>query len=131
MRSSSSVQARRPFSWWSLVSGGRAAAAAPIALLGVSVAMLLFARISTTGGIPSLVAGLFDTATQLGTSIGIAALTTIAAARTDAIDGDHREAASTALVEGFQTAYLAAAVLALAAAPAAAALLRRTTATTR
>ncbi len=121
-------------------------------LLGVGAAMLLFTRISTAGGIAPLVAGLslagaalgwasvaatragtaqartgeqgliaglLNTATQLGTAIGIAVLTTAAAARTAAI-GD----TPAGLVKGFQTAYLAAAALALVGALVAAALLR-------
>ena len=81
-------------------------------------------------GEAGMVAGLLNTATQLGTSIGIAALTTIAAARTDTIarDGIPRAAS---LVEGFQTAYLVASALAAAGALAAAPLLARHAAATR
>jgi hypothetical protein len=75
-------------------------------------------------GEEGLVAGLLNTATQLGTSIGIATLTTIAAARADTVARDATPGAG-ALVDGFQAGYLAASALALAGALAGAALLAR------
>jgi MFS family permease len=106
----------------------------PFLVAGLALAGggLGFASVAATGagtaqardGEEGLVAGMLNTATQLGTSIGIAALTTIAAARTDTIarEANHRAAA---LVEGFQAGYLVASALALAGALAGAALLAR------
>jgi MFS family permease len=109
-----------------------------LAGLALSGGCLGWASVAATGagtaeardGEAGMVAGLLNTATQLGTSIGIAALTTIAAARTDTIarDGIPRAAS---LVEGFQTAYLVASALAAAGVLAAAPLLARHAAATR
>jgi MFS family permease len=104
--------------------------------LALSGASLGWASVAATGagtaqagdGEEGLVAGLLNTATQLGTSIGIAALTTIASARTDSVAGGPRAAA---LVQGFQAGYLVASALAFAGALAAAALLARKAPATR
>lgn len=108
-------------------AGGIACLVAGLSLAGASLG---WASVAATGagtaqagaGEQGLVAGLLNTATQLGTAIGIAVLTTIAAARTDAVSGAG-DAASPALVEGFQSAYVAAAIVALLGALAAAVLL--------
>jgi EmrB/QacA subfamily drug resistance transporter len=97
---------------------------------GASVAATGVGTAQARPGEQGLIAGLLNTATQLGTAIGIVVLTTIAAARTSAVSGDALNGATPALVEGFQTAYLAAAGLALAGASAAAALLAPSRATT-
>jgi MFS family permease len=103
-----------------------------LAGLALSGGSLGWASVAATGagtaqardGEEGLVAGLLNTATQLGTSIGIATLTTIAAARADTVARDATPGAG-ALVDGFQAGYLAASALALAGALAGAALLAR------
>jgi EmrB/QacA subfamily drug resistance transporter len=59
-----------------------------------------------------LASGLLNTAAQLGTALGIAALVTVAAARTSALAGT-RLPTPAQLVHGFRLAFLAAALLAL------------------
>jgi EmrB/QacA subfamily drug resistance transporter len=59
-----------------------------------------------------LASGLLNAAAQLGTALGIAALVTVAAARTSALTGAGNPT-SAQLVDGFQLAFLAAALLAL------------------
>jgi hypothetical protein len=59
-----------------------------------------------------LASGLLNTAAQLGTTLGIAALVTVAAARTSALAGT-RLPTPAQLVHGFRLAFLAAALLAL------------------
>ena len=73
-------------------------------------------------GQQGLASGLLNSATQIGTALGIAALVTIAAARTDALT--QTEARPEALVGGYEWGFAAGAVAALAAASAAARLLR-------
>jgi EmrB/QacA subfamily drug resistance transporter len=81
--------------------------------LGVGIAAVASTGLATSAvasdrqGVAS---GLLNTATQLGTAIGVAAFVTAAAARTHAIAGG--DASDAAIVEGFHAAYLAAAVLA-------------------
>jgi EmrB/QacA subfamily drug resistance transporter len=71
-----------------------------------------------------LASGLLNTAAQLGTAIGIAALATVAAARAQALAGP-AEPNAAALVAGFRLAYLVAAALSLAGCATALLLVRR------
>ncbi|HEX2181918.1 MAG TPA: MFS transporter [Rubrobacteraceae bacterium] len=60
-----------------------------------------------------LASGLLNSSAQIGTALGLAALITVAAARTEVLAGDG-PATAAALVEGFRTAFYAAAGLAVA-----------------
>jgi MFS family permease len=72
-------------------------------------------------GQQGLASGLLNSATQIGTALGIAVLVTVAAARTDALTGT--AATSEALVSGYEWGFAAGSVVALAAAIAATLLL--------
>ncbi len=87
--------------------------------IGMGLAFVPITLIGTAG-LPhedaGLASGLFNTSQQIGGSIGLAILSTIAASRTgdalDAIQGDPTDAErSEALVGGFTAAFLAAALL--------------------
>jgi EmrB/QacA subfamily drug resistance transporter len=60
-----------------------------------------------------LASGLLNSSAQIGTALGLAALITVAAARTEALAGEG-PASAAAIVEGFRIAFYAAAGLALA-----------------
>jgi EmrB/QacA subfamily drug resistance transporter len=64
------------------------------------------------GDAQGLASGLLNTAAQIGTALGIAALVTIAAARTTALAGGEAPGAAQ-LVAGFRLAFLSAALVAL------------------
>jgi EmrB/QacA subfamily drug resistance transporter len=85
---------------------------AGLGLTCASVASTAAGTAAAAGDAQGLASGLLNTAAQLGTALGIAALVTVAAARTAALsDADHPT--PTQLVDGFRLAFLAAALLAL------------------
>jgi EmrB/QacA subfamily drug resistance transporter len=77
-----------------------------------SVAATAAGTQAATGDAQGLASGLLNTAAQLGTALGIAALVTVAAARTTALTGAGNPTPAQ-LVDGFRLAFLAAALLAL------------------
>jgi MFS family permease len=77
-----------------------------------SVAATAAGTAAAGGDAQGLASGLLNAAAQLGTALGIAALVTVAAARTTALTGSGNPT-SAQLVDGFRLAFLAAALLAL------------------
>jgi MFS family permease len=83
-----------------------------LGLTCASVASTAMGTAAARGGAQGLAAGLLNSAAQIGTAIGIAALVTVAAAGTSALAGA-AEPTPAQLVGGFRLAFLAAALLAL------------------
>lgn len=77
-----------------------------------SVAATATGTAATGGQAQGLASGLLNSAAQVGTALGIAALVTVAAARTSALAGA-ADPTSTQLVDGFRLAFLAGAGVAL------------------
>jgi MFS family permease len=67
---------------------------------------------AAAGDAQGLASGLLNTAAQIGTALGIAALVTVAAARTNALTGSGNPTPAQ-LVDGFRLAFLVAALVAL------------------
>jgi EmrB/QacA subfamily drug resistance transporter len=76
-----------------------------------SVASTVTGTAAAAGDAQGLASGLLNTAAQLGTALGIAALVTVAAARTTALAGSGNPTPAQ-LVDGFRLAFLAAAFIA-------------------
>jgi MFS family permease len=96
-------------------AGGVAYLVAGLALAGAglgcaSVAATATGTAAVAATAQGLASGLLNTAAQIGTTIGIAVLATIAAARTQALAGSV-QATSDQLVAGFRVAYLVAAAV--------------------
>ncbi|MER7151611.1 MFS transporter [Streptomyces lydicus] len=83
-----------------------------VALPLVSVTTAVAATLGTERNETGLASGLVNTSQQFGSVIGLALLSGVAAARTEAVSGSR----GAALTEGFSAAFLAGAVLALVAA---------------
>jgi MFS family permease len=102
--------------YWSGACGGGILATFGMGLAFTPIALL------ATGGVPredaGLASGLVNCSRQIGASVGLAALTTLAASRTVAVlaHGSHRSRASVeaALTEGYARAFLVASVVVLA-----------------
>lgn len=77
-----------------------------------SVASTATGTAAAAGEAQGLASGLLNTAAQIGTALGIAALVTVAAARTTALTGAGNPTPAQ-LVDGFRLAFLAAALVAL------------------
>jgi MFS family permease len=77
-----------------------------------SVAATAAGTAAAAGDAQGLASGLLNAAAQVGTALGIAALVTVAAARTSALTGSGNPTPAQ-LVDGFRLAFLAAALLAL------------------
>jgi EmrB/QacA subfamily drug resistance transporter len=77
-----------------------------------SVASTAAGTAAAAGDVQGLASGLLNTAAQIGTALGIAALVTVAAARTSALTGSGSPTAAQ-LVDGFRLAFLVAALVAL------------------
>jgi EmrB/QacA subfamily drug resistance transporter len=104
-----------------------------VGLLPMSLGMgLTFVPITllATSGVPSddsgLASGLFNTAQQVGGSLGLAILSTLAASQTSSLLSAHSGSAVAARVSGYHVAFLAAAIMLAAAAGLMAFALRRT-----
>jgi predicted MFS family arabinose efflux permease len=89
-----------------------------VGLLPMSLGMgLTFVPITllATSGVPSddsgLASGLFNTAQQVGGSLGLAILSTLAASQTSSLLGAHSGTAIAARVSGYHVAFLAAAIM--------------------
>jgi hypothetical protein len=85
---------------------------AGLGLTCASVASTAAGTAAAAGDAQGLASGLLNTAAQLGTALGIAALATVAAARTGVLAGA-ADPTPTQLVDGFRLAFLAAAGTAL------------------
>jgi MFS family permease len=70
-----------------------------------SVGSTIAGTSAVAGNAQGLVSGILNTAAQLGTALGLAALVTVASARTDALTGG-ADPSPSALVEGFRWAFL-------------------------
>ncbi len=95
-------------------------------LIGLGMAFVFPAfMVAAVDGVPDadqgVASGLINTSQQTGAALGLAILVVVAATRSDAVGGGED---ATALVEGYQAAFLAGTVLPLLAAGAAALLLR-------
>ena len=77
-----------------------------------SVASTAAGTAAAAGDVQGLASGLLNAAAQIGTAVGIAALVTVAAARTTALAGPGIPTAAQ-LVDGFRLAFLVAALVAL------------------
>jgi EmrB/QacA subfamily drug resistance transporter len=77
-----------------------------------SVASTAAGTAAAAGDVQGLASGLLNTAAQIGTALGIAALVTVAAARTSALTGSGSPTAAQ-LVDGFRLAFFVAALVAL------------------
>jgi EmrB/QacA subfamily drug resistance transporter len=89
-----------------------------VGLLPMSIGMgLVFVPITlmATSGVPEadsgLASGLFNTAQQVGGSLGLAILSTLAASRTASLLSGHGVTHAEALVSGYHVAFLAAAIM--------------------
>jgi EmrB/QacA subfamily drug resistance transporter len=103
-----------------------------VGLLPMSLGMgLTFVPITllATSGVPSddsgLASGLFNTAQQVGGSLGLAILSTLAASQTSSLLSSHSATAVAARVSGYHVAFLAATIMLIAAAGLMAFALRR------
>jgi EmrB/QacA subfamily drug resistance transporter len=85
---------------------------AGLGLTCASVAATAAGTAAAAGDAQGLASGLLNAAAQLGTALGIAALVTVAAARTTALTGSGNPTPAQ-LVNGFRLAFLAAALLSL------------------
>ena len=84
------------------VSLGMGLTFVPITLLGTS---------GVSGDDAGLASGLFNTAQQVGGSLGLAILSTLAASQTTRLLHDHTGSVPAALVSGYHVAFLAAAIM--------------------